>query len=188
MDSGHQPAYLFQRFIQIDFAARSLDPVGYQNDMTAAFGLIGQQLRRRRHRFENSGTFTREQLRLQYARDLIHVIGPRLQQLCLIGRLQHCDAIAFRQARDEFQCGISGRAGFLRQPAQPIAVAPGVQNQQNVCRNVAHASDLLRLAVFQHQHIINFQGRIVMTVLIRGGDRQAHLFCENPHRLLTFGF
>jgi len=68
------------------------------------------------------------------------------------------------------------------------SVAAGIEDKQNVRRDVTHATNLLRLAVFQNQHVIDFECRIVMAVLIHRRDRQTDFLGENTDGLLIFGF
>ena len=51
-----------------------------------------------------------------------------------------------------------------------------------------NASDLLRLTIFEHHHILDVQRWIVMAVGIRGSDRETHFLGEHFHGFLAFGF
>ncbi len=82
--------------------------------MTAALGLLGEHLRRLRHRFKDARALSGKQLRGQHVNDLVDIIGPVLQHVSSIGRLQHRDAIALAQPTNDFQSDSFRNAGFFR--------------------------------------------------------------------------
>ena len=51
---------------------------------------------------------------------------------------------------------------------------------------MANAANLLGLAIFQYQHFLNFQPRIVVASLIRGDYLEANFFGEDFDRILSF--
>ena len=112
--------------------------------------------------------------------------GPGLQQLDFVVELHHGDPIALVQILNQFHSDFPSQVGSLGHAAQSPRLSSGVQHNQNIRGNVAHASDLLGLAVFKDQNIVHYQSRIVMSELIDSDDRQAHFFGKYFDRLLRF--
>src|SRR4051812_532996 len=59
-----------------------------------------------------------------------------------------------------------------------------IKHDEDASRNVTNASNLLLLAVFEHDHVIHLQAWVEVSVIIESHDGQAHLFRENFERLL----
>ena len=62
----------------------------------------------------------------------------------------------------------------------------GIEQQQHVGRQVLNASDLLRLAIFKYEDVLNFECWIVMTIRIGCGHGKSDFFREHTHWFLIF--
>src|SRR6266446_2472915 len=125
----------------------------------------------------------RAHLRLEDFRERHLICSPGLQKLWSIRKLHHGNSIAILNGGNESQ-GNRARNICIFQ----TELIAGIEQQENVDRQALNAANLLRHAVLKHEHVIYYQGWIIVSILIESDDGQAHFFSKYANRLLLFGF
>ena len=119
----------------------------------------------------------------EYFCDRRLIRGKSLQKLWPFGELHNCYSIAIVNAGNKSQRNRARNICILQ-----TELIPGIEQQEHVNRQALNAANLLRDAVLKDEHVIYYQGWIIVSILIESYYRQAHLFGEYTNGLLIFGF
>ena len=149
--------------------------------MTRAWRSVFELFRRRSNCIRQSTALAGNHFRFQHPGDARLVGGPCLQKLRLHRELDHRDSIAGEKIIDYPHRDIAGQIRVFQSQ-----LVTDIKQEQNIRRQMLDAFDLLLLAVFQHQHVINRERRIIMAIDVSRGDWKADFFREDLDGFLVF--